>query len=130
MKLILLAALGGALGASGRYLVGVLALRSLGPAFPYGTFIVNITGALLMGLFIHWLSLRLEGSAELRTFIATGILGGFTTFSAFSLEVANMIERGAWPMAFFYALASVILCVIGIFLGLFLARLLSEGNLL
>lgn len=130
MKLIILAALGGALGASSRYLVGVLALRSLGPAFPYGTFIVNVFGAVLMGFFIHWLAIRLAGSPEMRTFVATGILGGFTTFSAFSLELANMIDRGAWATAVLYALGSVVLCVLGIFIGLALARQIGGGDLL
>ncbi len=130
MKLILLAALGGALGASGRYLVGVLALRSLGSAFPYGTMIVNVAGAILMGLFIHLLAVKLNGSPELRTFVATGILGGFTTFSAYSLEVVNMIERGDWGTALFYALASVVFCVLGIFIGLWFGRMLGGSHLL
>jgi len=129
MKLLMLVALGGAFGASGRYLVGTFALRFFGPGFPYGTFIVNVVGAVLMGLFIHMLATKLNGSLELRTFFATGVLGGFTTFSAFSLEVANMIERGQWSVAFGYSLASVMLCVVGIFMGLWFGRLLTEGGL-
>lgn len=129
MKLLALAALGGALGASGRYMVGVLALRTFGFAFPYGTLIVNVFGALLMGVLIHLLAVKLNGSPELRVFLATGVLGGFTTFSAFSLEVANMIERSEWGWAFGYSLASVVLCVLGIFAGLALGRLLVGGGL-
>lgn len=125
MKLLALAALGGAIGAGGRYLVGIYALRYLGPGFPYGTFIVNILGALIMGLFIHFLAVRYTGSAELRTLIAVGILGGFTTFSAFSLEVANMIERGNWSLAVIYSLASVIATVLALFAGLYIARQLT-----
>ena len=95
----------GAFGASGRYLVGAFALRTFGLGFPYGTFIVNVLGAVLMGVFIHMLATKFNGSAELRTFFATGVLGGFTTFSAFSLELANMIERGNWSTALFYSCA-------------------------
>ena len=122
MKLLLLAAMGGAIGASGRYLVGVFALRFLGPGFPYGTFMVNIIGAFAMGLLVHTLAVRYAGSPELRTFIAVGILGGFTTFSAFSIEVVNMIERGNWTLAGLYSLASVIATVLALFAGLFIAR--------
>ena len=128
MKLLALAALGGAFGASGRYLVGVFALRTFGLGFPYGTFIVNVLGAIVMGLFIHMLATKFNGSAELRTFFATGVLGGFTTFSAFSLELANMIERGHWSSALFYSCISVLLCVVGVFAGLLLARLITGGS--
>lgn len=128
MKLLALAALGGAFGASGRYLVGVFALRTFGLGFPYGTFIVNVLGAIIMGLFIHMLATKFNGSAELRTFFATGVLGGFTTFSAFSLELANMIERGNWSIALFYSCACVLLCVVGVFAGLYVARLITGGS--
>lgn len=124
MKFIAYAALGGAIGASGRYLVGLLAVRLFGLGFPYGTFIVNIIGALLMGVLIEALALRFQGSSELRTLLATGVLGGFTTFSAFSLEVANMIERDQWSVALFYACASVIFSVAALFAGLYLGRYL------
>ncbi len=124
MKFIAYAALGGAIGASGRYLVGLLAVRLFGLGFPYGTFIVNIIGALLMGVLIEALALRFQGSSELRTLLATGVLGGFTTFSAFSLEVANMIERDQWYAALFYACASVIFSVAALFAGLYLGRYL------
>ena len=124
MKFIAYAALGGAIGASGRYLVGLLAVRLFGLGFPYGTFIVNIVGALLMGVLIEALALRFQGSSELRTLLATGVLGGFTTFSAFSLEVANMIERDQWYAAMFYACASVVFSVAALFAGLYLGRYL------
>lgn len=122
MKFIAYAALGGAIGASGRYLVGLFAVRFLGLGFPYGTFIVNILGAFLMGLLIEALALRLNGSQELRIFLATGVLGGFTTFSAFSLEVANMIERDQWSVAVFYAIASVVFSIGALFAGLYCGR--------
>lgn len=129
MNLIALAAAGGAIGAAGRYLVGIYAMRLLGPGFPYGTFIVNVIGAFLMGLFIHMLAVKLTGCMELRTFITVGILGGFTTFSAFSLEVVNMIERGNWSLAIIYALASVIASVLALFTGLYLARHFTGANM-
>ena len=121
---ILLVFLGGGLGAAGRYLVGIAALRHLGPGFPYGTMIVNVVGSLLMGLLIGWL-VRKGGSHEMRLFLATGLLGGFTTFSAFSLDVANLWERGAVAHAFGYTLGTVVACIIAIFAGLWLVRALS-----
>ena len=117
----LLIFIGGGIGASGRYLVGTAALRQFGPGFPYGTMIVNVLGSLLMGLFIGWLVKR-GGSNDLRLFFATGVLGGFTTFSAFSLDIANMWERGAAGPAFIYVLGTVIACVVAVFAGLWLSR--------
>jgi CrcB protein len=119
--------LGGGLGAAGRHFVGLAALRQFGPGFPYGTLIVNVTGSLLMGLFIGWLVNRggAASSNDVRLFFATGILGGFTTFSAYSLDIANLWERGAIGPAFGYALGMVLVCVVAVFAGLWLARALS-----
>ncbi len=97
--------------------------RILGVAFPWGTLTVNIVGGLLMGLFIELLARRFEGSPELRLFVAIGMLGGFTTFSSFSLDVAVLWERGDLAAAFFYVLASVILSIGALFFGLWLARI-------
>ena len=124
MQNALLIFLGGGLGATGRYLVGLAALRQFGPGFPYGTMIVNIAGSLIMGLFIGWLA-RKGGSTELRLFFATGVLGGFTTFSAYSLDVANLIERGAYGPALTYMLGSVLVCILAVFVGLWLVRTLT-----
>ncbi len=127
MTHLVLVALGGAIGASLRHLSGLLWLRWAGPSFPWGTFFVNIVGSLAMGLFIGWLARRTgeESADSLRFFVATGVLGGFTTFSAFSLDVANLWRRGAEALAFGYALGSVILCVVAVFAGLWLARSLA-----
>ncbi|MBB3143756.1 CrcB protein [Phyllobacterium trifolii] len=123
MNAILLVASGGAIGSVARYLVGVGMARAFGVAFPYGTLAVNVIGGFLMGLFIELLARRFEGSPELRLFIAIGILGGFTTFSSFSLDVAVLWERGELAIALSYMLASVILSIGALFLGLWLARL-------
>lgn len=118
---LLLVAIGGGIGAGIRHLANVAALRLVGPNYPWGTMVINIVGSLAMGLFIATLARR-GGSNELRLFVATGILGGFTTFSAFSLDFATLWERGATLPAFGYAVASVIGAIIALFLGLWLAR--------
>ena len=122
MTTFLLVALGGAIGASLRHLTGIFALRLLGAGFPWATLFVNVLGSLIMGVFIAWLVKRFGGSNELRLFVATGILGGFTTFSAFSLDVANLVERGEIAGAAGYVLASVLLCVLAVFTGLWFGR--------
>ncbi|TIL60310.1 MAG: fluoride efflux transporter CrcB [Mesorhizobium sp.] len=119
---LLLVAAGGAIGAGLRHVVNFVALRLVGPSFPWGTMAINIVGSFAMGLFITTLARRYGGSNELRLFVATGILGGFTTFSAFSLDFATLWERGATLPAVGYALVSLIGAIIALFLGLWLAR--------
>ena len=121
-KLILVAA-GGAVGAVARYLTGMAAVRSLGAAWPYGTLAVNVFGGLAMGLFVSALALRGGADQERwRLLLGVGVLGGFTTFSAFSLEVAMMIERREWASAFTYSTLSVVASVAALFAGMMLAR--------
>lgn len=123
MTHLLVVALGGAVGASLRHLSGLAFLRLYGPGFPWGTLFVNVAGSLAMGLLIGWLARRSGGSsAELRLFLATGLLGGFTTFSAFSLDVANLWQRGESLAAFAYIAASVFFSLLGVFGGLWLVR--------
>ncbi len=122
---LMLVAAGGALGAAARHLVNLASLRLVGPEFPWGTMAINIAGSLAMGLFIGLLGRRLGASEELRLFVATGILGGFTTFSAFSLDFAVLWERGALGGATIYATASVVLSILALFAGLWLARALG-----
>lgn len=116
--------LGGGLGAVSRHLVGLAALRHFGPGFPAGTLIVNIVGSLLMGCLIGWLARRGVAGNEWRLFLATGVLGGFTTFSAFSLDVANLWQRGEMTSAAIYIGASVLVSILAVFVGLWMARIL------
>lgn len=122
MRLFMLAVAGGALGSGARYLVNVGAARFLGVAFPWATLIVNIAGSFAMGLLVEYVILRHNGSAELRTFLATGILGGFTTFSAFSLDVATLADRGDLALAAIYIAVSVAISIAALYAGVALAR--------
>ena len=117
---------GGAVGAGARHLVGQILLARLGPGFPWWTLSVNIAGSLLMGLLIGWLA-RSGGSDQARLFLGVGVLGGFTTFSAFSLEAALMIERRELATAFVYAVGSVVVSIAALFVGLMIARKLFTG---
>ncbi len=115
--------MGGAAGASARHLVGLAALRWLGPGWPHGTLAVNVLGGLAMGLLAGWLALTDHPNAPaLRYVLAIGALGGFTTFSAFSLEVVLMLERKAWGAAGSYVALSVAGAVGALVLGLLIAR--------
>ena len=119
----LLGAVGGALGSLARYVVGVQATRNLGTDWPYGTFTVNIVGGFCMGLLVSVLAHRGGADQERwRVLLGVGVLGGFTTFSAYSLEVALMIERREWASALTYSLGSVALSVLALFAGLMLMR--------
>lgn len=120
---LLLVALGGAAGAVARYLLGMATLRQFGPNWPFGTFAANILGGLMMGALAGWLAWRGGADQErLRLLLGVGVLGGFTTFSAYSLEVALMIERRAYGAAFSYATLSVVLSIAALFAGLMLTR--------
>jgi len=120
MPVLLQVALGGALGASLRFLSGAMILRAMGSGFPYGTMFVNVIGSFLMGAFVIFAAHR--GLTYLSPFVMTGLLGGFTTFSAFSLETVTLMERGAFGYAALYVSMSVILSVTGLFLGLMAAK--------
>src|SRR5262249_12911212 len=112
-------ALGGALGSVGRYYTGIAAARAFGMAFPWGTLIINMLGGVVMGVF----TARTHPDNEsLRLFFGVGVLGGFTTFSTFSLESVRLLESQP-PLAALYMLASVLLSVGGCWLGFALGRL-------
>jgi fluoride exporter len=123
MNLVLLAATGGALGSAARYLVNVLAGRLIGMGFPWGTLTVNVVGCFAMGLLIGLGAQRFTITNEARVFLATGILGGFTTFSAFSADFLLLIERKELGTAALYLTASVALSLAAVFTGLWLVRL-------
>lgn len=120
---LLQVALGGAIGASARYLTNLGAMRYLGPGFPYATVIVNVLGSFLMGVLV--VVLARKGGTAYAPFLMTGLLGGFTTFSAFSLDTLSLWERGQPGLAALYVGGSVILSLAAIMAGLGVARALS-----
>ena len=117
--------IGGGCGASLRHAVNMTCARAFGTAFPYGTFIINITGSIMMGLIAGYLAFRGGATQHWRLFLMTGILGGYTTFSAFSLDTALLYERGAVGLAAFYVLGSVGISIAGLFAGLAVVRYLT-----
>jgi CrcB protein len=121
---LLLVAIGGGVGAMLRYLVGRWSLVQFGPGLPFGTWLVNLSGALAMGLLAGWLARIDESGEHLRLLLGVGVLGGFTTFSAFSLEVVNMLIRGDLGLAAAYAVSSVAGSVLALFAGLMIVRAL------
>jgi len=123
MSTVLQVALGGAIGASARYLSGGVILRALGSNFPYGTMFVNVVGSFVMGLLAVYLMERMDGSfGRFAPFLMTGVMGGFTTFSAYSLDALYLIERGRFAAATIYMGGSVLLAIAALFAGMTLAR--------
>ena len=114
--------IGGAIGAALRYEVGRVALHRIGVGFPWGTLIVNLVGGLLMGVLAGWMFTRNPPDQNLWLFVGVGLLGGFTTFSAFSFDVFSMLERGQMAIAATYAGVSVVGSVALLFAGYWLAR--------
>jgi len=126
MPVILQVALGGAIGASMRHLSGGMMIRALGTGFPYGTMFVNIVGSFLMGLAAIYLMERMDGSfGRFAPFLMTGVLGGFTTFSAYSLDALYLIERGRMLAALVYMGGSVALAMLALVAGMAIARMIS-----
>jgi fluoride exporter len=118
--------LGAGIGGALRHGVNLAAVRWFGYGFPFGTLLVNIGGSFLMGLLAGYFAWQTGVNQHLRLFLTTGILGGFTTFSAFSLDTALLIERNALAMATGYVIGSVGLALAGLFLGLALFRTPSQ----
>ena len=114
--------LGGGVGAALRHGINLGTARFLSNGFPYATFFINITGSFVMGLIAAWFAFKGDASQHWRLFLTTGILGGYTTFSAFSLDTVLLYERGETALAAFYVLASVGFAVGGLFAGLALVR--------
>ena len=124
MFAIFLVFLGGGAGAALRHGVNVAAAEWLGVSFPWGTMIVNVVGSLVIGALAAWFAFRGDAmwAQPLRLFLATGVLGGFTTFSAFSLDFALLFERGEVAQSLLYVAASVLLSLGAVFLGLLAVR--------
>lgn len=122
MKVLLAVAAGGALGAVGRYLVMIQVAHWFGTAFPFATLAVNVIGSFILGLLIELLALVWSPPQELRALIVVGVLGAFTTFSTFSMDVVLQVERGEANWAMVYVIASVVLSVGGFFAGMYLVR--------
>lgn len=122
MMQILLVAAGGAVGSVCRYLVGVGALRLLGPSFPWGTLTVNVVGSFGIGVLAELIVVRFGASTDLRLLLITGFLGGFTTFSAFALDAVSLFERGAALSSLVYLVASVVVSLAATVAGMFLMR--------
>lgn len=118
----LLVFIGGGLGSMARYALSVLGMRLLGQDFPWATLFINIAGSALMGALTGWLVVQGNAPASLRIFVATGLLGGFTTFSTFSLETVLLYERGQLGLAVAYVAASVVIGVGALVLAMKLAR--------
>ncbi len=127
MNQILLVFLGGGIGASIRHLVNLGVARLAGTGFPWSTAVINITGSTLMGILVAYFAFRADASwsQHVRLFATTGVLGGYTTFSAFSLDAALLWERGAAWEAAAYVVGSVALSLAGLFIGLWLVRSLT-----
>ncbi|GGE83117.1 fluoride efflux transporter CrcB [Sphingomonas prati] len=124
MPSLLLVMGGGAIGSGLRYLVGRLALAQFGPGFPFGTLAVNLIGGALMGLLAGLLARDVAGES-VRLLLGVGVMGGFTTFSAFSLETVLMLQRGELATALGYVLVSVLGALAALFVGLQAARVLA-----
>jgi CrcB protein len=116
-------ALGGAIGSVARYFVAQVQ-SPVWTGFPYGIFLVNVSGGFVMGVLVELMALRFSVSAEVRAFLTTGIMGGYTTFSTFSLESALLIQRGAMVTATSYVVGSAILSIVALFCGLWLVRMI------
>jgi len=120
--ILLAVALGGALGSLLRYFVAGAVQSATWPGFPWGIFVVNITGGFAMGIIVELSALKLNLTPEVRAFLTVGILGGYTTFSTFSLDSALLIERGDYSGATLYIFGSALLSILALFAGLWLVR--------
>lgn len=120
--------LGGLLGANARYILQQWAASRWGADFPYGTLLANVSGSFVLAFFMTMATGRLPVSPELRLFVSVGFLGGFTTFSSFSLETLRLMEQGGWWPASLNFLGNTILGLAAALLGIFLARLLQGGG--
>ena len=122
MNMMFAVACGGALGAMGRHLISNQIMRRAGDGFPWDTLTINVIGSFILGLLVEYLAQRWSATQEIRGFLVVGVLGGFTTCSAFSLDTALLLERGSLGPAFAYVAGNVLLSIGGMFAGLWLFR--------
>ncbi|HEV2652290.1 MAG TPA: fluoride efflux transporter CrcB [Rhizomicrobium sp.] len=119
---LLAVAVGGGLGSLLRYFVAGAIQSAAWPGYPWGIFIVNITGGLAMGIIVEMAALKISMTPEVRSFLTVGVLGGYTTFSTYSLDSVLLIQRGAYASAAAYIVGSVVLSILALFAGLWLVR--------
>ncbi|HEU0070121.1 MAG TPA: fluoride efflux transporter CrcB [Alphaproteobacteria bacterium] len=122
MNMVLAIAAGGAIGSAARYGTMIYVARWLGAAFPYGTIAVNILGAFVMGVLIELMALVWSPGEMMRAFLTVGVLGGYTTFSTFSLDSWLLIEHGDYGLAMLYIVSSVVFCIVALIGGAQLTR--------
>ncbi|HKT73515.1 MAG TPA: fluoride efflux transporter CrcB [Steroidobacteraceae bacterium] len=125
MNGFLLVFLGGGFGSAARHGVNLLSAQFVGVRYPVGTFAINVVGSLVIGLLAEWFALRTQLPAPLRLFLITGVIGGFTTFSTFALEIGLLYERGQLGAAAIYAIGSVVCAVGALFAGMSVVRYFS-----
>ena len=121
MGMALAVGVGGGIGALARYFIASW-IQAAGSSFPWGIFVVNITGGLLMGMIVEASALKLNLSPELRSFLTVGILGGYTTFSTFSLDSVLLLQKGEYAQAACYVIGSVVLSILALVAGLWIVR--------
>jgi CrcB protein len=124
----LLVFIGAGLGGAMRHGVNQFAAQVLGVPFPFGTLAINVAGSFAMGLLAEYFAMRGDLPQDVQLFLATGVLGGFTTFSAFSLDTIGLYERGEWMAAAIYAVSSVVISLLGLLAGMMLVRLVAAGQ--
>jgi CrcB protein len=120
--ILLAVGLGGGLGALLRYFAAGAIQSAAWPGYPWGIFVVNVTGGLAMGLIVELSALKMQMSPEMRAFLTTGVLGGYTTFSTFSLDSVLLIERGNYGSAAVYIVGSTVLSILAVFAGMWAVR--------
>jgi CrcB protein len=122
MNMLIAIAVGGGIGSLARHFLSAAITSVFGAAFPWGIFVVNVLGGFLMGVIVELSALKFDLTLEMRAFLTTGLLGGFTTFSTFSLDASLLIQRGDWPGAMLYVIGSTLLSILALFAGLYLVR--------
>ena len=122
MKVLLAVAIGGAIGAIARFQLSQLFIKSFSGDFIYNIMVANIVGCFLMGACYEFMNLKMNVGAEWRAFFMVGVLGAFTTFSSFALDVFILVERGNFLNASVYILSSVVFSIVGLFVGIYIMR--------